>query len=133
MKSDKNSLQAKLTKDREKKKASSRVSDAAAASGAKQQDVSLWDPDSGTAASPTKAARDSKAGKNKDEIHGIKIGATFKKTFEGHGTFTGTVVEYLKEKKYFSVIYEDGDTEELKTDDLRALMGMGPRKRKPKA
>lgn len=68
--------------------------------------------------------------KNDDEIHGIKIGSTFKKNFEGHGMFTGTVVAYIKDKKYFSVKYEDGDTEELKTDDLRVLLGMPPRKRK---
>ena len=88
--------------------------------------VSKWDPATGKAV----VAKKPKAA---NEVHGIAIGATFQKTFEGHGTFTGTVIEYNKDKKFFSVIYEDGDTEELRTDDLRALMGMPPRKRKPKA
>ena len=50
--------------------------------------------------------------------------------FDGHGTFVGTVVSYSKEKKFFSVKYSDGDTEELATDTLRGLMGMPPRNQK---
>jgi ubiquitin len=86
----------------------------------KSDAVNKWDPSS------------SDGNKKKDEIHGIKIGSKFKKEFEGHGIFEGTVMSYSKEKKYFSVAYEDGDTEELKTDDLRLLMGLPPRKRKTK-
>ncbi len=65
--------------------------------------------------------------REKNVIHGIKLGSKFQKNFEGHGTFVGTVVAYSKEKKYFSVKYTDGDTEELTTDALRELMGMPPR------
>jgi len=81
--------------------------------------VNKWDPSGGD-----------KKKKNKDEIHGIKIGSKFMKDFDGHGQFEGTVEGYSKETKFFHVTYEDGDTEELKTDDLRALMGLPPRKRK---
>ena len=121
IKSERNSIEYKLSAAKASKKAS-------AEDGAGKAAVSKWDP-------ATQAPVDDKPkrGGKPGEVHGIAIGATFQKTFEGHGTFTGTVVEYSKEKKFFSVIYEDGDTEELKIDDLRALMGMPPRKRKPKA
>ena len=75
-------------------------------------------------------AQGKKPPRDKNVIHGIKLGSKFQKHFDGHGTFVGTVVSYSKEKKFFSVKYSDGDTEELATDTLRGLMGMPPRNQK---
>jgi hypothetical protein len=119
----------KNTNEKGKRSSASVVSRANGGKGGDEPEVHKWDPEADAAAKSK-----SKSSKDKDgEIHGIKIGAKFMKTFEGHGTFQGTVMSYSKEKKYFSVTYEDGDTEELKTDDLRALMGLPPRKRKSSA
>lgn len=126
LKSDRNSTEGKINSMKSAKSGSGfakESSSSGAAPGA--NGVTKWDPSTGKMV----GKKDKKA-KNPNEIHGIEIGQTFTKVFEGHGTFTGTVVEYNKEKKFFSVIYEDGDTEELRTDDLRALVGLPPRKKK---
>ena len=98
------------------------------------QPLTKLDPGAGKqgkrASKIAKSKEGKKPPKEKNVIHGIKLGSKFQKHFEGHGTFVGTVVSYSKEKKYFSVKYTDGDTEELTTDDLRALMGMPPREKK---
>jgi len=123
LKSDRNSTEGKINSMKSAKSGSGFAKDSSRTAAPGANGVTKWDPSTGKAVSKKKA-------KNPNEIHGIEIGRTFTKEFEGHGTFTGTVVEYNKEKKFFSVIYEDGDTEELRTDDLRALIGLPPRKKK---
>jgi hypothetical protein len=125
LKSDKNSVEGKIS-NMKSAKGGGGVAREASGVDAPKAAVAKWDPTAGKLA----GKKDAKKAKNPNEIHGIELGQTFTKAFEGHGTYTGTVVEYNKEKKFFSVIYEDGDTEELRTDDLRALVGLPPRKKK---
>lgn len=88
--------------------------------------VAQWDPTQGlltmAGGGGTKALTDKE--KDPNVVFGVRLGSTFQKDFPGHGTFTGTVVAYLKDKKYFSVKYEDGDTEEIKVreqEDARSF------------
>ena len=56
------------------------------------------------------------------------IGAAVLRRFDGHGVFSGTVVEY-DDSTGFRVQYSDGDAEDLTLRELRALLlreGLAP-------
>jgi len=47
---------------------------------------------------------------------------SFMKSFHGHGTFEGWVQEYYVDKDTYIVVYEDGDSEELFYNEMKALV-----------
>ncbi|PKI57737.1 DDT domain-containing protein PTM [Punica granatum] len=57
------------------------------------------------------------------------IGRTVKKAFRGFGTFSGTVKSYDASSRFFKVVYEDGDSEELELSELVSLF-QEPQRRK---
>ncbi|XP_073139234.1 DDT domain-containing protein PTM [Henckelia pumila] len=50
------------------------------------------------------------------------VGRRVKKTFEGHGTFFGTVQGYQPNNGFFRIVYEDGDSEELEFSEVALLL-----------
>ncbi|KAJ0084474.1 hypothetical protein Patl1_29477 [Pistacia atlantica] len=50
------------------------------------------------------------------------IGRTLKKEFQGFGVFTGTIQSYDESSKYFEIVYEDGDSEELDFSEVVSLL-----------
>lgn len=58
------------------------------------------------------------------------VGRTVKKEFRGYGTFSGTVTSYDASSKFFKVLYEDGDSEELELSELVPLFHQTPKKRR---
>lgn len=50
------------------------------------------------------------------------IGRTLKKEFQGFGVFTGIVQSYDESSKYFEIVYEDGDSEELDFEEVVSLL-----------
>lgn len=58
------------------------------------------------------------------------VGWTVRKEFQGFGTFSGTVESYDASSKFFKVVYEDGDSEELELSELVPLFQQMPRKRR---
>lgn len=51
------------------------------------------------------------------------LGRTVKKKFKGFGVFTGTVQSYDESSKFFEIVYEDGDSEELNFSEVALLLG----------
>ncbi|KAK4790845.1 hypothetical protein SAY86_031258 [Trapa natans] len=58
------------------------------------------------------------------------VGRTLRKEFRGFGTFSGTVESYDASSKFFKVVYEDGDSEELELSELAPLFQKMPRGRR---
>ncbi|XP_022847458.1 DDT domain-containing protein PTM isoform X1 [Olea europaea var. sylvestris] len=50
------------------------------------------------------------------------VGRKVKKEFEGHGTFFGSVESYDASTRFFKIVYEDGDSEELDLTEISSLL-----------
>ena len=50
------------------------------------------------------------------------MGRSVRKTFPGHGTFSGKVTHYFPRLMLFSVQYDDEDGEELTREGLDAIL-----------
>ena len=61
--------------------------------------------------------------KHVDSLQGLAlIGTVVHKEFDGHGSFTGRVVDFERATGFFKVVYDDGDDEELSLDELTKLI-----------
>jgi hypothetical protein len=64
------------------------------------------------------------------------VGSTFEKVFPGYGVFKGRVTGFFikdsdadaggEERRYYHVVYEDDDAEDIPEDELRQLLRDGP-------
>ena len=54
------------------------------------------------------------------------IGTKFSKVFDGHGEFEGTVESFNAKIGWYHVVYEDGDEEDLDSEQLETLMAKQP-------
>ena len=52
----------------------------------------------------------------------IFIGRPIIKFFDGHGFYAGTVAQYDSALKFFRIVYEDGDKEEMVVQQLQFLI-----------
>ncbi|KAL5831783.1 hypothetical protein ACOSQ4_017137 [Xanthoceras sorbifolium] len=50
------------------------------------------------------------------------VGRTVKKEFHGVGVFTGVVHSYDESSKFFEIVYEDGDSEEMDLSEVASLL-----------
>ena len=53
---------------------------------------------------------------------GQLVGLDVVKAFDGHGTFQGKITKWDAQHGWYQIVYADGDSEELREEDARALL-----------
>ena len=53
---------------------------------------------------------------------GQLVGLDVAKAFDGHGTFQGKITKWDAQNGWYQIVYVDGDSEELREEEARALL-----------